>query len=307
MQAVLEELVALAKRKAAEREALLGKEPQLEKIEFREESGQTSLQTGETSPDPMAQYVESQRRRAELFNRNRGKLNEDDGYDCPACLNRGCSYKTDGEGHLISVPCKCMTIRNNRRRIEQSGLSDLLARYTFEAWRAEEEWQGELLDAARQYAANPDGWFAVCGRPGTGKTHICTAICGELMKNGCDVRYMLWRDVATTLKANSMRDAESYSREIEPLKTVKCLYIDDFYKIGGKRPPTVMDINLAFEIINARYNSSGLITIVSSERSIDELMRIDEAVASRIYERTHKNRNYINLAGKENRRMAQES
>lgn len=290
----------MAKRKAAEREAMLGKESKMEKIGFGQEPEQKNLSTGETSPEIV--YIDQQRWRAEAFNRNPGNL---EGYDCPECLNRGFSFKTDDEGHLISVRCKCMTIRNNRRRVEQSGLSDLLSRYTFDAWIAESDWQGEILSGAKRFAENPDGWFSVCGRPGTGKTHICTAICGELMKKGYDVRYMLWRDAATTLKADSMRDAAAYSREIKPLKTVRVLYIDDFFKMGGGRPPTVMDVNLAFEIINARYSTDGLITIVSTERSLDELMRIDEATASRIYERTKQNRNFYNLAGKQNWRMTQ--
>lgn len=262
---------------------------------------ETSPSTGETSPKTA--YIEGQRRKAEAYNKTPGKL---DGYDCKECQNRGCSFTVDENGYLISVPCKCMTIRNNRRRIEQSGLSDLLSRYTFKAWQTDEAWQKEILDGAKRFAANPDGWFSVSGKPGTGKTHICTAICGALMRKGYDVRYMLWRDAATTLKANSTADAAAYSHEITPLKTVQVLYIDDFFKTGGKRPPTVMDANLAFEIINARYNARDLITIVSSERSLDELMRIDEATASRIYERTKKNRNYYNLAGMSNFRMTQE-
>ena len=302
MQPILAELVELAKRKAAEREAVIGREPRLEPLGFKESQDQKSLSTGAISPKTA--YIESQKRKAEAYNRTPGKL---DGYDCRECKNRGSFFTVDENGYLISTPCKCMTIRNNRRRVEQSGLSDLLSRYTFDAWRAESKWQAEVLAGAKRYATNPDGWFSICGRPGTGKTHICTAICGELMKRGYDVRYMLWRDAATTLKANSTGDAAAYSREIEPLKTVRVLYIDDFYKTGGKRHPTVMDVNLAFEIINARYNKAGLITIISSERSLDELMRIDEATASRIYERTKKNRMYYNLAGMENWRMKQEN
>lgn len=293
----MRELIEIAKRKAEERRRLLGEEAEIHKMEFPE----TSPSTGETSPKTA--YIEGQRRKAEAYNKTPGKL---DGYDCKECQNRGCSFTVDENGYLISVPCKCMTIRNNRRRIEQSGLSDLLSRYTFKAWQPNEPWQKEILDGAKRFAANPDGWFSVSGKPGTGKTHICTAICGELMKKGYDVRYMLWRDAATTLKANSTADAAAYSHEITPLKTVQVLYIDDFFKTGGKRPPTVMDANLAFEIINARYNARDLITIVSSERSLDELMRIDEATASRIYERTKRNRNYYNLAGMSNFRMTQE-
>lgn len=293
----MKELVEIAKRKAEERRKLTGEDAEIPKMEFPE----ANPSTGETSPKTA--YIESQKRKAEAYNRTPGKL---DGYDCPECKNRGSFFAVDENGYLISTQCKCMTIRKNRRRVEQSGLSDLLSRYTFKAWQTDEAWQKEILDGAKRFAANPDGWFSVSGKPGTGKTHICTAICGALMRKGYDVRYMLWRDVATTLKANSTADAAAYSHEITPLKTVQVLYIDDFFKTGGKRPPTVMDTNLAFEIINARYNAKDLITIVSSERSLDELMRIDEATASRIYERTKKNRNYYNLAGMENRRMKQE-
>ena len=77
---------------------------------------------------------------------------------------------------------------------------------------------------------------------------------------------------------------------MEPLKTVAVLYIDDFFKpsrdeSGQKRPPTAGDINIAFDILNYRYVNN-LPTIISTERTIDELLDIDEAIGSRIYQRT---------------------
>ena len=123
MQPVLEELIALARQKAAEREVVIGREPKLEPLGFKESQEQKSLLTGETSPKTA--YIESQKRKAEAYNRTPGKL---DGYDCPECKNRGSFFTVDENGYLISTPCKCMTIRNNRRRVEQSGLSDLLSR-----------------------------------------------------------------------------------------------------------------------------------------------------------------------------------
>ena len=294
---IVAELMELAKRKAAERQTAT----ELSALDFGEpEKPPPSVK--KTQKEVSADYVRHQRWRAEMFNKSRGNL---DGYDCAVCLNRGCYYRADEHGHLISTPCKCMTIRKNQRHVEQSGLSDLLNRYTFEAWQTEKQWQAELLDGARRFAADPQGWFAVCGKPGTGKTHICTAICGSLMKRGYEVRYMLWRDAATRLKGYSAEDVAAYSREIEPLKTVKALYIDDFLKTGNRQKPTVMDVNLAFEIINARYNTAGLITIVSSELTMQELDLIDEATTSRIYERTGKGKNYFDLAGKENWRLEQ--
>lgn len=55
------------------------------------------------------------------------------------------------------------------------------------------------------------------------------------------------------------------------------LYIDDFFK--GKISET--DKTLAFDIINYRYNNS-LVTIISSELLLQELIDVDAAIAGRI-------------------------
>lgn len=57
------------------------------------------------------------------------------------------------------------------------------------------------------------------------------------------------------------------------------LLIDDLYK--GKITET--DINIMFEIVNYRYLNN-LPMIISSEHSIEKLLCIDEAIASRIYQ-----------------------
>ena len=43
------------------------------------------------------------------------------------------------------------------------------------------------------------------------------------------------------------------------------------------------DINLAYQLLNERYNTRRR-TIISSERSIEDILRIDEAVGGRIFE-----------------------
>jgi DNA replication protein DnaC len=96
---------------------------------------------------------------------------------------------------------------------------------------------------------------------------------------------MLWRDSVTRLKA-VVNDSEEYARLMEPLKRVSVLYMDDLFKVGKGQEPTGPDANVAFELLNARYVSRDKLTIISTERSIEELMDIDEAVGSRIYERS---------------------
>ena len=181
-----------------------------------------------------------------------------------------------------------------------SGLTELLKRYTMENWEAREPWQKKLADMVHDYANNPSGWFLLSGTPGTGKTHLCTALCGILMERGMPARYMLWRDVSVRAKA-CVNDEVEYQALIEPLKRVKVLYIDDLFKTGKGQQPTTGDVNLAFELINARYNDSRLLTVISSERSINEILDIDEGVGSRIYERAKEY--YADLRGRKNWRM----
>ena len=195
--------------------------------------------------------------------------------------------------------CECMNKRRNLRLLEVSGLADLVKRYTFDAWETNEPWKRKLLQIAWAYAECPSGWFYLAGRPGTGKTHICTAICGKLMlKLGYTARYVLWRDFSVEAKS-LVNDAEAYKALVEPLKRARVLYLDDFFKSGSR--PTAGDINLAFEIINARYNDLSKITIISSELIAEKLCQIDEALGSRIVERAGEN--YFNLTKYPNHRL----
>jgi len=104
---------------------------------------------------------------------------------------------------------------------------------------------------------------------------------------------MLWKDESVRLKA-VVTDGSEYSQIIEPLKKVDVLYIDDFLKTERGKFPTTGDVNIAFELINHRYINKK-ITIFSSERDVDEIIDIDEATGSRIYERT-KNGVYLSVS-----------
>ena len=231
------------------------------------------------------------------LNKMQGNLT---GYDCPECKNRG-YINAIKDGQIIMKECRCSLIRRSIKNIERSGLKDLLDQYTFESYQVEDGWQRIAVDSAKRFLRDHDGkWFYIGGQVGAGKTHICTAIVGELLNIGLPAKYMLWRDEVTSLKANIMDDV-AYGRAMGRLKTVKVLYIDDFFKCKRGSTPTDAEVKIAFEILNSRYNSKNLITIISSELKVQDILSIDEAVGSRIYHRTKeycleiprdKNRNY---------------
>lgn len=233
--------------------------------------------------DP-AEYA---KKRVEWANQSKGSLK---GYDCKLCLNRGYIMRLDEKGAPRTVECKCMAIRRSMGRLERSGLEKLVKDSTFELYQTPHEWQRTAKLLAQSYAEKPDGhWFLAAGNAGSGKTHLCVAICRELMLRGMETRYMLWRDTVTRLKA--VINEDEYKDTIDRLKSVPVLYIDDFLKAGkdqrtGQEKVTEGDINIAFELINARYNDRSLLTVISTERSVEDLLDIDQALGSRIYERS---------------------
>lgn len=227
-------------------------------------------------------FEEYKKRQVEAWNARPGTL---DG-DCGLCLNKGYILRYE-EGHEILHTCKCAAIRLSQQRLERTGLAAVADLYTIEAFTIKEPWQKTAKHIAEKFISQPDGsWLAMFGQPGCGKTHLCTAVAVATMRaNAWDMRYMPWKDESTRIKA-VVTDDEAYQVMMAPLKTAKILYIDDFFKTERNNSPTPGDVNLAFELINYRYNNPQLVTILSSERNIDYFMDIDEAIGSRIRERT---------------------
>lgn len=180
--------------------------------------------------------------------------------------------------------CACMKIRRSVWRLKASGLGNMVEKYTLDNFKAVAPWQKDMKDTAKRFIASNDwNWFFAGGQVGAGKSHICTAIITELLKK-YPAHYMLWRDEVNRLKANLMDDAQ-YCRQMDKLKRIKVLYIDDFLKGAVGETVSPSEIRIAFELINYRYNNQELVTVLSSEKTIGELMGMDEATASRILER----------------------
>lgn len=232
---------------------------------------------------------------ADIFNQQVGRLTD---YDCQKCKNKGLIYKAVkkdvfGSEHweVVSSECDCNRIRSEILRIKQSGISKLLQKNTFCNYQTKDDWQNYIKKTAQKYSNTPQGWFYIGGQSGCGKTHICTAIVGQLLKQGRTAKYMLWQDDITTLK-QVINDSTAYDSLMEQFKKADILYIDDFFKTRHSERVSNADINTTFKIINYRYNER-LSTIISSELSVSEIIEIDEALGSRIVEMSGENLIYI--------------
>lgn len=250
------------------------------------------IQTMEYISEPLTQE-QREKRNAETFNASSGSLNEQDEYNCDICHNKGLIMKAyQQESGLWSTACrecKCMDVRRSIKKMNRSGLKNIIRDYTFSKFAVVDPWQQTLKEAAEAYAQKPEGWFFIGGQSGAGKTHLCTAICREFLLAGTSVKYMLWRDDIVKLK-NALGEPAQYDALMTEYKTVEVLYIDDLFKTGkgadgAKQRPTSADINIAFEILNFRYNNPKLLTIISSECTVNDILDIDEATGGRIFEK----------------------
>ena len=228
--------------------------------------------------------------RVDGFNSSIGTLNEQDGYECTICKNKGVIAhlvtNERGRGYSQEISfCKCKHIRASIMRMKMSGLEPLLQKYRFENYIAVEAWQKHVKEQAEKFSKGDGMMFFIGGQSGSGKSHLCTAIARELLYAGYEVRYSVWRDESVRLKA-VIGDDKQYQSLIDQLKNIDVLYIDDFLKVPIGRDeikPTSADLALALEIVNNRYNAK-LTTILSSEWNIKDIISFDEALGGRIYE-----------------------
>lgn len=232
-------------------------------------------------------------------------------YKCEKCHDSGWIEVEPQPGVRAVKKCACRLAREAEDRLRASGLAGALETQTFDTFVVKTDLQRRLKELGQKYVedlfADPQNprrpWLYIGGNPGSGKTHICTAVCGEVLKRNVGVRYLQWVDVARQLKA-SVND-EDFEDLVADYINVSVLYIDDLLKQKYTDNPqfTEADIKIAFTILNARYIQNKP-TVISSEWDlVNQLLPADEGVFSRVYERSKAHRLTVERDARNNFRL----
>lgn len=219
-----------------------------------------------------------------------------DGIICTYCDNSGWIPVERENGTIAMAHCPdCWERRQVVHRLRNSGISPKdYERYTLDSFDGNRSpVAGEMKAQAVKYLNEhqPGGiGFGLFGKSGMGKTHICIAVCQELTKHFHEPHYYFsYRAEIPSLVKASRSYSDDYDAAMRKWKTCQNLYIDDLFKFSGRVESGKLvaidrdELKVVFDLINARYLNH-LTTIFSSEYSVGNLARIDEALGSRIYE-----------------------
>ena len=207
-------------------------------------------------------------------------------YKCSKCKDTGWITVIATDGAFYKKPCKCLAQMKIEARLKKSGiLPEDYARFSLSTFDTDTEEHVDMKRLAIKYlqSRKPSQGIVYTGNSGTGKTHICIAICQELTrKYGQEHYYFNYCSEMQKMKALVFDDVQ-YSQMIQRWASVDNLYIDDLFKLAKGRDGNIQqsDLRIMFEIINARYLNRKA-TIFSTEMTIREITDIDEALGSRI-------------------------
>lgn len=224
-------------------------------------------------------------------------------YNCSQCKDKGFNlitkpvYAEDGKQlywpsgepkeEEILVDCVCAKKRQSEHLMKFSEITKEFKGMTFSSFTVMDK--HELVQEAHQCAIDYYKDFdrvrkarcnsiSLLGQPGVGKTHLLTALANNLIqKKQVSVLYFPFVEGFNDLKD----DFNLLEEKLTKMKRVGVLYIDDLFK--GRDYPTPFQLEQMFAVINYRYLNH-LPIMVSSEKTIDELCDIDEALGTRIFQ-----------------------
>ncbi len=194
---------------------------------------------------------------------------------CPACdSEREAAYHRSVEADV-------------QARVGRVGVPPRFAGKTLENYTADGEGQAIALAWAKDYLAallkdeSKGRSCLLLGDPGTGKTHLCTAIALEAARQGLEARYTTAQRMFRAIKETFNKGSDKSSTEvIREFSTVDLLVIDEV----GIQFGSEFESNHLFDILDERYSYMRPTLLASNLPRAEVVKYLGERVIDRFRE-----------------------
>jgi len=201
--------------------------------------------------------------------------------NCQVCKGAGFIHPLLPNGkpdYSRVVACRCVRKEMNEERqtnLQQYSNLGSLRRLTFDNLLLQgrsgnptnQKHFSRAYEAARVFAAEPEGWFILSGPSGSGKTHLAAAIANERLDRGHPVFYISAPDLLDRLRAAYSPDSEMhYDDFFDQVRNVPLLILDDL----GTQTSTSWAKEKLDQLLTHRFNSK-LPTVIISIISLEQL------------------------------------
>ncbi|WP_373431958.1 DnaA ATPase domain-containing protein [Bacillus velezensis] len=189
-----------------------------------------------------------------------------------------------------SKQCKCVKQKKIARLMEASGITEEFEMLLFGNFITDgkPDMIKEAYECAMEYfkdfqkvKGERSNSIALLGQPGSGKTHLLTAIMNNLIKKkSIYCMYFPYVEGMGNLRDNF----DQLKSKLDAMRKADVLFIDDLFKpVKGEPRATDWQVEQIQSVVNYRYlNHKPL--LISSELDTAALLDIDEALGSRIHQ-----------------------
>ncbi|MFC1955385.1 ATP-binding protein [Chloroflexota bacterium] len=205
--------------------------------------------------------------------------------DCPICKGAGIVHPLLSSGksdYSRVVACQCTHKElgeEQQTRLQRYSNLGSLKRFSFDNLESQgrsgnpknQERFARIYQAARAFAAEPEGWLVIGGPSGCGKTHLAAAIASERISHGQPAFYITTADLLDHLRSAFNPDSEvPYDELFDQVRNAPLLVLDDL----GVQSSTPWAQEKLDQLLTYRFNSelpSVIVTITSVDKLDDRL------------------------------------
>ncbi len=200
---------------------------------------------------------------------------------CPICKGAGFIHPLLASGkpdfsRVISCSCIQKELsKEHQTRLQRYSNLGLLTRLTFDNLFPQgrsgnpvnQEQFNRAYEAAKVFAAEPNGWLILVGPSGCGKTHLAAAIANERLSRGYPVFFIATPDLLDHLRsAFSPNSGVPYDEFFDQVRNAPLLVLDDL----GAQTSTPWANEKLDQLLTYRFNSE-LPTVIVTITPISEL------------------------------------